>query len=49
MEGPLHVAEELWCSVAIVAHWNHANGKENRQAWPDFPRFLPVELGHFKA
>lgn len=22
---------------------------KTRQAWPDFPRFLPVELGHFKA
>lgn len=26
-----------------------ANGKANLQAWPDFPRFLPVDSGHFKA
>lgn len=48
-EGPLRVAEELWCSVATGAHWNRANGKENHQAWPDFPGLLPVGLGHFKA
>lgn len=54
-EGPLRVAEELWCSVATWgggvrgAHWNRANGKENHQAWPDFPGLLPVGLGHFKA
>lgn len=23
--------------------------KANLQAWPDFPRFLPVDLGPFKA
>lgn len=49
MEGPLRVAEERWCSVATGAHGNRANGKENHQAWPDFPGLLPVALGHFKA
>lgn len=49
VEGPLRVAEERWCSVATGAHGNRANGKENHQAWPDFPGLLPVALGHFKA
>lgn len=41
------MAGEVCWRTAFGVHW--AVQTENLEAWPDFPRFLPVDWGHFKA
>lgn len=41
------MAGEVCWRTAFGVHWTVQT--ENLEAWPDFPRFLPVDWGHFKA
>lgn len=46
-EGPLRVAEQLWCSMATGAHWNRANGQEDPPGLARFPKVPASGIGAF--